>query len=202
MVGRHNPFYGKTHSEETLVSIKETKIKNGTWKAKLSDEHKEKIKTTSKITWQNEELKLRTVETRKKNGNWKMSEDGKRKISLVMKGKKLSDETKEKIRQSRLGKVQFVETEITRANRSKAAKGKRHSWQDKINKNPEKIKKTADKHRGMKRTEETKKNISDAKKNKIRVYNIENGKYIYLDKTSSLPDGYCLWEDWNNYVRT
>jgi hypothetical protein len=34
--------------------------------------------------------------------------------------------------------------------------GKEHPWQNKINKNPEKIRKTAEKHRGMKRSAETK----------------------------------------------
>ena len=37
---------------------------------------------------------------------------------------------------------------------------------DKINKNPEKIRKTAEKHRGMKRSEEARKNISRSKKGK------------------------------------
>lgn len=49
---------------------------------------------------------------------------------------------------------------------SKTLSGREHPWQDKINKNPAKIAKTAEKHRGMKRSEEAKLKMSLAKKGK------------------------------------
>ena len=47
---------------------------------------------------------------------------------------------------------------------SKKFKGRKNIWNQITNKNPEKIRKMAEKHRGMKRTPETCKNISDSKK--------------------------------------
>ena len=68
---------------------------------------------------------------------------------------------------------------------------------NKINKNPEKIKKTADKHRGMKRSEQAKQNMSDSRKgckanNKGQkcYYNIELNKRIYLNADDPIPEGY------------
>ena len=68
---------------------------------------------------------------------------------------------------------------------------------NKINKNPEKIKKTADKHRGMKRSEQAKQTMSDSRKgckanNKGQkcYYNIELNKRIYLNADDPIPEGY------------
>jgi hypothetical protein len=82
-------------------------------------------------------------------------------------------------------------SEEHKKNISKALTGKEHHWQDKINKNREKIQKTADIHRGMKRSDEAKKKMSDAKKGKV-PHNIGK-KYYYnpdnpSDKVLCLPD--------------
>ena len=68
---------------------------------------------------------------------------------------------------------------------------------DKINKNPEKIRKMAEKHRGMKRSDETRKNISDSLKGKrgtitgkISIYNPTTLEQKFIDKDSSMPDGW------------
>ncbi len=68
---------------------------------------------------------------------------------------------------------------------------------DKINKNPEKIEKTAAKHRGMKRSDETKRNISESlkgkpsgTKNKIKYHNPETNKNIYLNVDDIIPSGF------------
>lgn len=58
---------------------------------------------------------------------------------------------------------------------------------DKINKNPDKIKKTAEKHRGMKRTDETRKNISKSLKCKppsLKYGNINTGEFSTFKKGS------------------
>jgi hypothetical protein len=66
---------------------------------------------------------------------------------------------------------------------------------DSINKNPEKIRKTAEAHRGMKRSEETKKRISDSKIGKEPsnkgLVSITNGEIFELvPKDSTLPTGW------------
>jgi hypothetical protein len=59
---------------------------------------------------------------------------------------------------------------------------------EKINKNPEKIKKTAEKHLGMKRSEVTKKRISESLKNKgKRPYHNIHGDEIWLSPEDQIP---------------
>jgi hypothetical protein len=67
----------------------------------------------------------------------------------------------------------------------------------KINKNPEKIQKTAETHRGMKRSDETKRRMSESKKGKpaknkgmIWIHNPSSLERRYLDKNSRIPDGW------------
>lgn len=79
---------------------------------------------------------------------------------------------------------------------------KHHERMMKINKNPEKIKKMADTHRGMKRSDEAKKNISEAakknhKKNPLLcgrgcfyIHNPNNGEIKRLKRKEEIPDGW------------
>ncbi|MFW6129697.1 MAG: NUMOD3 domain-containing DNA-binding protein, partial [Atribacterota bacterium] len=89
-------------------------------------------------------------------------------------------------------------TDIRNKNLSSSLKGKKKDKEhvDKINKNPEKIKKTANKHIGMKRSDEARKNMSKAKKgktphNKGKVYCYDpktlEKKLCFIDE---MPDGY------------
>lgn len=80
--------------------------------------------------------------------------------SKIHKGKKLSEETKQKMSLAHKG-FRLTKEHIEKLRQ--AAK-RSHFWQDKINKNPEKIKKTAEKHKGMKRSEEARKRMSEARK--------------------------------------
>jgi len=84
---------------------------------------------------------------------------------------------------------------------SNALKSRKHTWQDKINKNPAKIAKTAAKHRGMKRSDKTCKSISAAKKNFYKtnvvynkdlvfIYNEKTNERKYIAKNEALPDGW------------
>jgi len=75
-------------------------------------------------------------------------------------GKKLSLKTRQKMSLAAKGKPKSPEH---RAKISAAHKGQKHKWQNTINHNPEKIRKTAEKHRGMKRSLETCQRISTAK---------------------------------------
>jgi hypothetical protein len=64
---------------------------------------------------------------------------------------------------------------------SESKRGEKHSWQDKINKNPDKIRKTAEKHRGMKRSEEARRHMSEAQKRRFakeRSEKTENAESI------------------------
>jgi hypothetical protein len=68
---------------------------------------------------------------------------------------------------------------------------------NKINKNPEKIRKTAEKHRGMKRSERTRKNISQSlkgkpanNKGKILIHNEITGEKRYVQKDEKIPLGW------------
>jgi len=109
MSGKNNPFYGKTHSYETLEKIKQTKKATGNWGGNnrtnysISQKTKEKISVANKgRTWDKmfsaEELilrkKKRAIET-----------------SLRNKGKTLSQETKHKISETR--KKLFAEGQIS-----------------------------------------------------------------------------------------
>lgn len=72
----------------------------------------------------------------------------------------------------------------------------------KINKNPDKIKKMADTHRGMKRSDETRKNISLAAKENhknnpnicgrgcIYIHNPETGEAKRFNKNEKIPEGW------------
>ena len=112
-----------------------------------------------------------------------MNEETKLKMSESRKGIAKSDEHKEAIRNSHLGRT--------------------HEWQDKINKNPEKIRKTAEKHKGMKRSEIAKQNITNSRKkffqengtesigkNKIYIINIETKKRKRHDPHIEIPEGW------------
>jgi hypothetical protein len=82
--------------------------------------------------------------------------------------------------------------------------GKKHDWQDKINKNPEKIEKTRISHLGKKRGIKQKQNIRKAiqntfkngrithNKGKIAYHNIKTGEIIYIEKA----DDNILTNDW------
>jgi hypothetical protein len=71
-------------------------------------------------------------------------------------------------------------------------KGKRNpEHTNKINKNPDKIKKTADKHRGMKRSESAKKNMSKAKAGKAP----HNKGKVYCYNPNTLEKQLCLIEN-------
>jgi hypothetical protein len=67
----------------------------------------------------------------------------------------------------------------------------------KINKNPEKIRKMAEKHRGMKRSDETKRKLSEAAKGKsckykgmFQIENVETKERIFIKKEDIIPDGW------------
>lgn len=86
---------------------------------------------------------------------------------------------------SEMTSIRFKNIPKSKEHRDKigrANKGRHQWWQNKINKNPEKIRKSAETHTGMKRSEEAVKNISKAQK--LRYENgaessIKNRKCYY-----------------------
>ena len=78
---------------------------------------------------------------------------------------------------------------------SLAGKTKSIEHVNKINKNPEKIKKTAEKHLGMKRTEETRKKMSEAKKGKVpnnkgKIWINNDKERKMIEPNEIIPQGY------------
>lgn len=101
-----NPFFGKTHTQETIAKIQESRA------------------------WYKPTQETKDLWSRQRKGILK------------------SDEHKQKIRE--------------------AMTGRDCPWLQEVNRDPEKIRKTAEKHTGMKRSEEACKNISESLKGKFK----------------------------------
>ena len=143
--------------------------------------------------------------------NRKITDKTREKISLVHLGKTISEETRERMSNSRLNFFSnMTEEEYAewynsthgpeqRKKRSETLTGhtKSKEWVDKINKNPEKIEKTAEAHRGMKRSDEAKRNMSDVKKGKkphnlgkIYIHNPTTKEKRMIYKDEPIPEGF------------
>jgi hypothetical protein len=194
MYGENNPFYGKTHSKETIATIQQ----NNSW-YKPTDEHKEKISKASKQFW--DENKDRMIDIFSNRDKSFITDEFKQKCSNSFKGKHHTDETKEILRQKRLGKSWGNHTEESKQQIREQHEGRIHDWQNKINNNPEKIKKTADTHRGMKRSEEAKQNMKEAQKRRFEnspaknkgmkwIYNEVTNERKYILESDELPEGF------------
>ena len=103
----------------------------------------------------------------------------KRKGGKPMLGKSHTDETKEKMRVSRKryldtdeGKKQFDAWQNAGRNSEKRSEAARQQCLT-MNSNPDKIRKTAEKHRGMKRSPEARARMSEARKKYLQT--IKNG---------------------------
>jgi hypothetical protein len=115
--GDKNPFYGKSHSENSLKKIGDTnrgKVLNEEWKMKLSEstkgikkseEHKRKIQLTHQQKQKTPQEIQRLIDLNKSRSGIPLTEEHKLKLSLSTKGISrvpMSEETKNKIRQTRL----------------------------------------------------------------------------------------------------
>lgn len=197
MYGPNNPFYGKTHSKNTLEKIKNSRGSN--WRKPYTEEERKRYSEFFKNLWNNHELKTKMIQHR--TGS-KRTEETKKKMSEKRLGFKLTNETKQKISvivktRWKENSEQFKRSQESLENARNKLKKVDHYWQDKVNKNPEKIRKTAEKHRGMKRTEETKKRISESKKgkegffkNKFCVYNPHSLERLWLNEGDEIPPNF------------
>lgn len=174
LVGQENGFYGRTHSEEARKSMSE--------KRKLRKNTQYQKDTASKLfkdRWQCPEYREIMKESKK---NYLYTEKHKQRISESNIGKKMSDESKQKIRESKTGSHPNLSDDQSKAigERLKQSinalliNGKGLPWQDKINKNPEKIEKTAITHTGMKRSICAKNNMSKGQKESYENRKINN----------------------------
>lgn len=204
LFGESNGFYGKKHTEETkhIISKKARAYKH-------TPKAKKKISDSIKKLWSNPEYKEKMIEILKHKPP--MSKESRQKLSKALKGRKFSEEHRRNISIGRLFWFSMLSkegydlwydktfTKERNAKLSRSLKGhkKSNEWVDKINRNPEKIRKTAEKHRGMKRNETTRKRISDSKigkeaqnRGKIHIYNPLTSESKQIHKDEMIPEGW------------
>ena len=204
LYGEDNGFYGKTHSSEVRKKLSE-KNAGKTWTSERRHKHNEWIQT--------EDAKALHLRYSVERSGVCLSESHKQKLKQVMGSsevrEKLSKRAKEFyesdrgiIAKKRLAdscSKRFKNVEKTESHKnsiSKALTGKSHYWQDSINKNPEKIKKTALKNTGSKRTDEQKLNISNAKKKYFAEHgNSRKGLLHFFNPMNPTETIKCLPED-------
>lgn len=203
LYGEYNGFFGKEHSEETKKVISSSNKGK-----KLSKQHKEKISEFCKKRWLQPEYREKVLTALK--SFWenvskeerdkiyeKVSSAQKRRIYTEKERKKLSTIAKNKFKnfseEEKRDWYNKVHTPDSRLKRSKALKNKKKSKEhvDKVNRNPEKIRKTAEKHRGMKRSEETRKKMSLAAKRRPPV----NKGLVYCYNPQTLQKKMCEIEE-------
>lgn len=200
MVGKNNPFYEKTHTKE---SIEKSRLKNLGRNITEEDDiiingvkYNSFAHAINHLNLKPKHLMLLMVEPN--NGYV----DPIRQSKLINKLQEIEDRVKKnRLNYSFLAKERFtgmVHTKERNKKISKAlsGKGKTEEHVNKINKNPEKIQKTAEKHRGMKRSETAKQNMSKAKKGKpphnfgkVYCYNPETLEKMLCSKTD-IPTGW------------
>lgn len=170
MVGKNNPFYGKTHTKESIEQAREKNLGRN-----ISEEDDIIIDGIRYNSYHhainclgitNKELMLLMI----KPNNGYVNKN--RQDVLLNKLEKIEERIKNnRTAYSFLAKERFTGfnwSEERNKKISDALKGRKKTKDhiDKINKNPEKIRKTAEKHKGMKRSEEAKIKMSLAKKGK------------------------------------
>ena len=162
LFGENNGFYGKKHDEETRQKMREQK-------ALYFKEHESKLKNKNYTeeddvivdgkTYSSRDQALRELGIGMTTLNKLLLEDGNGFVNSERQTKHVEfmqelDKQKEINHKIHLERIHIAnQRPERRAKISKSLTGRKHNWQDKVNKNPEKIRKTAEKHRGMKRSE-------------------------------------------------
>jgi polyhydroxyalkanoate synthesis regulator phasin len=119
-----------------------------------------------------------------------MPEEHKQRLRQINTGRKHTDETKQKMSDNSYMKGKPKSEEFKEFLRLLYT-GRKNPWNQITNRDPEKIRKTAEKHTGMKRSEEACKNISESLKGKNKGEENHNFKGYYitpLGKFSSLDE--------------
>ena len=205
LIGEDNPFYGKKHSDESKKLISAAN-KGSKWTA----ERRERMER-----WQEtEEAQALYKSYSERYTGQKISEEHRANIiaSLTEERRQhIGNKTREFFASEKGAEQKLILAQAAyerfngvplseehKKNISAGLTGKPHPWQDSINKNPEKIRKTAEKHRGMKRSEESKYLMSIAKKGKAspnkgkkRFYNPDNIVEKILCFPDEAPEGWA-----------
>lgn len=200
MYGENNPFYGKTHTEETRKHISDINTgvsKPSKWiiDGDISFGNVEEAGVYLGIT---ENARLHVLIA---CGNPELSirykDDEDQKIAEKYFIQRELDLKNNVIENSKRCKERFTGIPKTEEHRLKIGLAHTGTTKDYVanitNKNPEKIRKTAEKHRGMKRSTTTKKNIAIAKKEffknggksgtagKCKLLDMSTNKLVYID---------------------
>lgn len=192
MVGKNNPFYGKTHTIEAIESSRSKNIgRNITEEDDIivdGIQYNSFSHAQSTLNITTKQLMLLLV-----NPNNGYVDNTKQK-KLLEKLKEIEDRVKNnRLKYSILAKKRFtgiIHSEERNKKISISLTGRKKSEEhvNKINKNPEKIRKTAEKHKGMQRSAETKQKISDSKKGKSP----HNKGKIYCYDPTTMEKMLCL----------
>jgi hypothetical protein len=211
MYGKNCGFYGKHHSEETKQKTSERHTGN----KYFSNAKNLQIRNieTDKIFLDFVELKKVYPEITKRGlinligqGVYEYFDEERQRQALKLYSLKLTKEEKSKLL-SELAKERFSGKPLTEDHRNKIGQSSKNFIQNnpekhiermnKINKNPDKIEKTASKHRGMKRSPETCKRISESIKGhpptikgKIAAYHKETKQVKYFNEVSEIPEDF------------
>jgi hypothetical protein len=204
LFGKENGFFGKSHTLNTKKIISE-KNSGNTWTSERRDRYKlwsmSEDCLALKTQLSNLKKGKKITESHRQNIISSFTEERKNFISLQKQEFYSSDrgsEVKEILAKN--AHARFVNVPKTDEHKSKISKsltGKTHEWQDKINKNHEKIEKTRQKHLGMKRSEESRQKMSLIKKGKTPhnagkkyYYNPENTQEKTLCFENCAPEGW------------
>lgn len=212
LFGEKNGFFGKKHSKESIDKMvkglnKYYETHDGVWKERNQFEDDDVIVDGVRYFSFSKAMKMLNLSASELSsmlvlpGNGFVDQD---------RQKNLLQEIADIPRKKELARQHIIERNRKNAKNpkrnakiSKALTGKPHPWQDKVNKNPVKIAKTAAKHRGMKRSKQTCENISTAKKlyfedndvyNKdmIFIHNLTTNERTYINEGDPIPDGWEL----------
>lgn len=203
LYGENNGFYGKDHSDEfkQKIALILSKANKGV--------PKRPIKFQDKIYTFQDFAKLVNI-TKNINNNVIyycgnpdteaifVDSDSQKQAELYFQDRNKRNEEKllllAKLASERFTGYQWSEERNLAVSKALTGRKKTEEHVNKINRNPEKIRKTADKHRGMKRSDETKRKMSLAKKGKPALnagktlIQLKDGSRVYHDKTLELPD--------------
>lgn len=217
--GENNGFYGKKHTQETIDKIQSSR-KETYSKFPFSWCETFDVKTGTKFSTYREIYNFYNITDSNKTrlSVYKLAHEGVLKYkSTYLQEIAIRRYTERQLRESEADKRHKIKSRMTserfkgvpktfESNIKRSESIKR--WIDdnpiehakkmnKINTNPEKIKKTAEKHTGMKRSEKTRKLISQSKKgapahnkNKIYIRNITTGEVMKTDKFDEIPQGW------------
>lgn len=210
LFGEDNGFYGKHHTEDAKARMSESKklyYSENDSKLKGVNQDTSDDVVIDGITYNSRnhaltELGIGMDKLNKlllKEGNGFVNEDRQmRHIEFMLE----LEAQKEINHQIHLERVRVANKDPERCEKiSKSLKGRKNTWNDKINRNPDKIRKTAEKHRGMKRSDEAKKNMSEglkeyyashqvSNKGKVWIHNPETNEKKYVERTMVIPEGW------------